>query len=299
MAELLQATTETTDPRILRSRRMLMESLAKLLIKKDFEDISVQEIADEATLNRGTFYLHYQDKNALLQAMTDARFRDLIARRGITFTDCHGALRAIALGVCDYLAENTSCPAQLARIPLEGSIIPVVEGMFQEGISRHGLAPGVDADLLAATAARAVFGAARRWFQTPDRISAEEMAARIETMVGPGDSQRLPVAGRSLPGSTGAGQLNPQTPTDSGLVRPNDHVLEPGRRAVDAVSRARCLQQIRTRSIAIHLHPGLQPRICREPLRQHKRRVLEPGQIGAELCIPLRPRGAGKLNAFR
>ena len=185
MAESLQSATETTDPRILRSRRMLMDSLAKLLIKKEFKDISVQEIADEATLNRATFYLHYPDKNALLQAMTGVRFRELMDRRSITFTDCNGALRAIALGVCDYLAENTSCPGQLARIPLEGSIIPVVEDMVKEGISHHALAPGADAAILATTAAWAVFGAARRWFQTPDRIPAEEMAAKIEIMVMP------------------------------------------------------------------------------------------------------------------
>ena len=164
---------------------MLMDSLARLLTKKEFEDISVQEIADEATLNRKTFYLHYPDKGALLRAMTDVRFRDLIARRGISFTDCDGALRAIALGVCDYLAESTNCPSQGARIPLEGSIIPVVEGMFKEGLARHGMAPGVDAALLATTAAWAVFGAARRWLQTSDRIPAEEMAAKIETMVKP------------------------------------------------------------------------------------------------------------------
>ena len=185
MTDTLQSATDPTDPRILRSRRMLMEALARLLIKQEFEGISVQEIADEATLNRATFYLHYPDKNALLQAMTDARFRDLIERRAISFTGCHGALRAIALGVCDYLAENASCPSQLARVPLEGSIIPVIEGMFKDGISRHGLAPGADAAMLATTVAWAVFGAARRWFQTPDRIPAEQMAAEIETMVGP------------------------------------------------------------------------------------------------------------------
>jgi AcrR family transcriptional regulator len=183
MAQLLQAETVTTDPRILRSRRMLMDSLVRLLKKKEFEDISVQEIADDATLNRATFYLHYPDKNALLQAMTEVRFRDLIERRSITFTDCHGALRAIALGVCDYLAESTSCPAQLVQMSLEGSVIPVIEGMFKEGLALHGTAPGVDAELRATTAAWAVFGAARSWFQTPDRIPAEEMAARIETMV--------------------------------------------------------------------------------------------------------------------
>lgn len=186
MAEAYQSLTpETTDPRIVRSRRMLMEALVRLLGRKEFEDISIQEIADEATLNRATFYLHYPDKNALLQAMTAARFRELIARRGLAFTNCDGALRAIALGVCDYLAETTGCPKQLERMPLEGSIIPVVEGMFLEGAAHHEVTPGVDTRLLATTAAWAVFGAARRWLETADRISAEEMAVRIETMVKP------------------------------------------------------------------------------------------------------------------
>src|SRR3984885_12865743 len=185
MAQLLQPETETTDPRILRSRRMLMDALARLLMKKEIEDLSVQEIADESTLNRATFYLHYADKNALLQAMTGARFRSLIARRGLSFTDCDGALRAIALGVCDYLVESTGCPSQLAKMPLEGSIIPVVEGMFQEGAAHHAMAPGADPKLMSTTAAWAIFGAARLWFQTPDRIPAEEMAAKIEAMVKP------------------------------------------------------------------------------------------------------------------
>ena len=164
---------------------MLMEALARLLNKKEFADVSVQEIADEATLNRATFYLHYADKNALLHAMTESRFRELIERRAITFTDCNGALRAIALGVCDYLAESTGCPTQLSRMALEGSIIPIVEEMFKKGLALHGMAPAEDASLPATTAAWAVFGAARRWFQTPNRVPAEEMAARIETIVSP------------------------------------------------------------------------------------------------------------------
>jgi hypothetical protein len=53
---------------------------------------------------------------------------------------------------------------------LPGSIIPLVEGMFKEGLARHGVAPSVDAGLLATNRAWAVSGAARRWFQTPDRI---------------------------------------------------------------------------------------------------------------------------------
>src|SRR5271170_3618116 len=143
-ATQLGSMTETTDPRILRSRQMLMEALLRLLTRKEFDDISIQEIADEATLNRATFYLHYPDKNALLQAMTAVRFRDLIARRGVSFSNCDGALRAIALGVCDYLAETTGCPNQLSKMPLEGSIIPVVEDIFQEGAAKHGITPSAN-----------------------------------------------------------------------------------------------------------------------------------------------------------
>lgn len=187
MAQALQNETaiEASDPRVLRSRRMLTEALAKLLTRKEFDNISIQEIADEAGLNRATFYLHYPDKGALLQAMTDARFRDLIKCRGLSFTDCDGALRAIALGVCDYLALTAGCPSHLAQLPLEASIIPVIEGLFREGGRRHQARADVDMEMLATTVAWAVFGAARRWLETPDRIPAEEMAARIEAMVKP------------------------------------------------------------------------------------------------------------------
>ena len=187
MEETLQSgsAAETTDPRILRSRSMLMEALSRLLTRKELADISIQEIADEAGLNRGTFYLHYPDKNALLQAMTAARFRSLIARRGLSFTNCDNALRAIALGVCDYLADTTGCPSQLSKMSLEGSIIPAVEDIFREGAASHEVSPGTDPELLATAAAWAIFGAALRWYQTPNHIPAEEMAAKIEAMVKP------------------------------------------------------------------------------------------------------------------
>lgn len=173
------------DPRILRSRRMLIDALARLLTQKSFEEISVQDIADEATLNRATFYLHYPDKSSLLQAMAAARFRDLVERRGLSFNSCEGGLRAIALGVCDYLAASPGCPGGLGKMPLEDSIIAVVEDIFREGSGQHQVVPGVDPELVFTTAAWAIFGAARLWLTMRDRVSAEEMADRIEAIVLP------------------------------------------------------------------------------------------------------------------
>jgi AcrR family transcriptional regulator len=75
--------------------------------RKDFDKISVQDIADAATVNRVTFYDHYPDKFALLQCVVGNRFQELLSRRGVSFNGtCASALRAIILAVCDYLADT-------------------------------------------------------------------------------------------------------------------------------------------------------------------------------------------------
>ena len=93
------------DPRVRRTRQLLHDALERLLETKDFEAVSIQEIADAATLNRATFYDHYPDKATLLRCHVAIRFQALLETRGVQFDGtCGSALRAIALGVCDYLA---------------------------------------------------------------------------------------------------------------------------------------------------------------------------------------------------
>ena len=57
------------DPRVARTRKLLRDALGSLLAEKNFESISVLDIADRATVNRATFYAHFTDKFALLDAM--------------------------------------------------------------------------------------------------------------------------------------------------------------------------------------------------------------------------------------
>lgn len=176
---------EATDRRSLRSRKSLMDALCKILKKKDFDDISIQEISDEANLTRATFYLHYPDKAALLQAMTAVRFGESLRKRLDASTDCGGGLRTIALGVCEYLSKATGCPSSLSRMPLERSVIPVIEEILRDGAGKFHLAAAVDPNILATTVAWAIFGAASRWAQTPDRMPAEQMADVIDSLVNP------------------------------------------------------------------------------------------------------------------
>jgi AcrR family transcriptional regulator len=61
--------TPPKQPRALRTRRKLIEALERLLRSREFEMISVQDIAREAGVAVGSVYSHFKDKTAFLEAM--------------------------------------------------------------------------------------------------------------------------------------------------------------------------------------------------------------------------------------
>jgi len=71
--------TKTEDRRVRRTRRMLSEALMTLIIEKTYETITIQEIAEQADLNRATFYLHYGSKEELLIESLEQQFDQLVA----------------------------------------------------------------------------------------------------------------------------------------------------------------------------------------------------------------------------
>jgi AcrR family transcriptional regulator len=60
-------TQPKTDPRIQRTRKLIMDSFMELSSKKEFKDITVKDITAEALINRATFYYHFEDIYDLLE----------------------------------------------------------------------------------------------------------------------------------------------------------------------------------------------------------------------------------------
>lgn len=58
--------SDQLDPRVVRTRKLLREALIDLIPEKGYDEITIKDITDRATLNRATFYLHYRDKEDLL-----------------------------------------------------------------------------------------------------------------------------------------------------------------------------------------------------------------------------------------
>jgi len=177
------------DPRIRRTRLLLHEALEKLMLEKEFDKISVQDIAEAATLNRATFYDHYADKFALLECVVAVRFSDLLAKRGVRFeAGCSSALRAMVLGVCDFLADvpRMECERQMQMEPhMEAAVISVVRRMLLGGLEKHQAPHGMGAAMVASTVSWAIFGAAKEWVRTPGRCPSEAMADSVMGLLEP------------------------------------------------------------------------------------------------------------------
>jgi AcrR family transcriptional regulator len=63
--------SKQTDPRVLRTRQLLKDAFVDLLQEVDIEKLSVNRLAERATINRVTFYLHYKDISDMLDKMAD------------------------------------------------------------------------------------------------------------------------------------------------------------------------------------------------------------------------------------
>jgi AcrR family transcriptional regulator len=67
---------ETLDKRRRKTRRAIKTSLIRLMTEKDLSDITITEIAEEADINRKTFYAHYRDLYDILDEIEN----DLIGK---------------------------------------------------------------------------------------------------------------------------------------------------------------------------------------------------------------------------
>ena len=199
---MLQEQCDRLDPRIRRTRQLLQDALRKLLEQKGFDDITVQDITEAATLNRATFYAHYPDKFALLEELIRVSFLQLLAQRNVSFDGtCPAAFKAIILALCDYLLEiqKSQSSDRLQFEPfVEATVIDQIRLMLMEGFRRNPQQRRISAKMIAATASWTIYGSVKQWVSTADRCPAEDFVSVALELVTPVLSAGLqPVASQA------------------------------------------------------------------------------------------------------
>ncbi len=75
----MSPTSSRTDPRVIRTLQLIRDAFIDLLQEIEFEKITVNRIAERATINRATFYLHYRDIPDMLERMANQMIDEIQA----------------------------------------------------------------------------------------------------------------------------------------------------------------------------------------------------------------------------
>jgi len=171
---VLPYSDEKLDPRVIRTRSLILKSFESLLADKGFESISVQDVTDKAQVNRATFYAHFPDKYALLDYSIQKMFMTEIEKRTLNVCSySQDNLRNLILAVVEFLAHlHTGCaqPHQQFESLVEGTIKKQIFDLLSYWLRKS----KVPSELPATVATWAIYGLASHYSHMKKRPALEK-----------------------------------------------------------------------------------------------------------------------------
>lgn len=182
----------TIDPRVKRTRQLLQHAFFEIMQEKGFAAMTVQDITERATVNRGTFYAHFTDKYALLDAIIREQFQEVLVSKlvpGVKWEK--STLRLLVLAVLDFFKQIhehcgtsetiSSLIEKAAQEELTKALLTLLkQSQGRDGTSLRWPAP---AEVTAIVVSGAIFGTAAEWSQQERPMPAEQMANYILAVV--------------------------------------------------------------------------------------------------------------------
>jgi AcrR family transcriptional regulator len=191
-AMTVTAVKNEQDPRVKRTRLLLQQALAALFNEKPFEAISVQDITERATVNRATFYAHYQDKFDLADRMARELFqKHLTGSLQMTSPVTEDTLRTLCLAVFDFLVKaygHSHMDRQMSSLlerALHETLHQFITTWLSQGAPHTKAAPSY-LDTAALTVSSALIGVGLHWIQGKRKQHKDDLAKQVVAVLAPG-----------------------------------------------------------------------------------------------------------------
>lgn len=177
------------DRRVRRSRAQLQDALRALVLEKEYDRITVQEILDRAGVGRATFYAHFRDKDELMLSRFEAVRESLREHLAgvLRKSDPSAVVRAIFEHADAHRREYRALLGSrtgstiLRRVHRE--LTKLVRAHFEEAVGNRRVV--VPVEIVAEYVVSALVALLTRWLERDRAHDAKEMAAMYQRMTLP------------------------------------------------------------------------------------------------------------------
>ena len=179
---------EKTDPRIKRTHQLLQTALRDLLMEQTFSDITVQDIAARAGVNRATFYAHFTDKYDLLNTSVRESFQArLAAELPPNPTMSLDNLRKLMLIISDYMGQTFSHCLPTPHFNDHALMMMQVQMSLNETIrlwlKRTEIILCPESETAARLVSWAIWGSVFEWAREGRKIPREQMVDQVMALL--------------------------------------------------------------------------------------------------------------------
>ncbi|SFC67790.1 transcriptional regulator, TetR family [Bacillus sp. OV322] len=174
------------DRRIAKSQLAIKNAVTHLMSEKGFDDITIQDIADRADVNRGTIYLHYTDKYDLLDKMIEEHMDNLreLCQSAAEMTFQEGNYVWYEYFEHHFLFFSTMLSSKGAPYFRTRFMNIVIEEFKADVDTAEGKNHGLSDDVILQFFGSAVVGAVEWWFKNdkplPACVMAEQTGALLD-----------------------------------------------------------------------------------------------------------------------
>ena len=190
MPTLIHAAAPQSDPRIIRSKAAIQQALLnQIAIGRDFESLTVSEVAERAGLTRKTFYARFGSLGQVVESVIIERFSDIASRIDdtmlrIPMTNNSGSMLVFRA----YEAQREILAPLIRHCPTALFIKPVgfvVSNLLRRTIAINELQPMNEADeaYLVAVIASTVHGVLSVWVERGFSESPEQVAVFLDNLL--------------------------------------------------------------------------------------------------------------------
>lgn len=182
------------DRRIRKTKSSIKHAFTQLLKEKDLEKITISDITNRADINRGTFYLHYEDKYLLLNDMEDECISELsnIAK----FNEIHGGdvdeisrlfIDKILHNILQHIFDNLEFYQTILQLERKSRLEEKLSHLIKENMLKYlhidSEIDGIPKMYFHSYVSGATMSVIKYWVQDTKRISVEDLTQHIYKIV--------------------------------------------------------------------------------------------------------------------